>query len=379
MLRSITHSLLLLLLLCRCNSVHPVLQDKILDVETVLENPKENSLEQLGYKARVILLETPDDALLPKNSYITHVSDSDLLISGDRMLYRFGIDGKFKNTIGKIGQGPYEHSIVASTDVNSESGNIILYDGHKKIIEWSADGRPIKEVFLTSDQRIIKALYLNDNYWTEERINSKDNTEISQIVLFDGEGNRLREYPVYSNKLNGSISYSPAPIVRNTENGILYYNNYNNTLYQSNIDSTIELMNLNFGNYAQSADKINDMSYRRDTAETSAEILDIIFCDNEMWLLLRKGNSLWGVIIDEEGLCRVSTPIDDPRQGGGISLSENNEVNFWPMCSLGDKLFGLADLMPDSESYDWLMGHVGNPDMQVPANPNPCVIIATKN
>lgn len=90
--------ILTLILLSGCNSDNCV-SNKILDLEAVLEYSSIESLSNLGYDTKVILLETTDNALLPKNSHIVHTSDSDIVICGDRMLYRFGTDGKFKNTV----------------------------------------------------------------------------------------------------------------------------------------------------------------------------------------------------------------------------------------------------------------------------------------
>lgn len=378
MLRIISCTLSVILFFYSCSSERPVLNTENMDLEAVLDSSVSETLDGLGYDVHVLLLETTENAYLPKNSHIAHVSDSDILINGSRLLYRFGTDGKFKNTIGRIGQGPYEHAVIASSDVDADNGNILIYDGNKRIIEWSSDGQPIREVALKSDGYIIKVLFQNGHYWAEERTNSNDNTERTSIVLFDGDGNRQEEYPICTNKLRCDISYRPAPIVRKTGETIHYYNNYNTTLYKCDTDSVNELMTMNFGKYAQTGDRINDMASRKAEAAETAETLDFILCEDDLFLLMRKGNSLFCSVIDASGSCKVSCPISDPRKGGGIALCKDLDINFWPQSSRGKKLFALHEIHPDSESYLWVVDHVVNREIALTDDANPCVIIATK-
>ena len=138
-------------------------------------------------------------------------------------------------------------------------------------------------------------------------------------------------------------------------------------------------MTMDFGKYAQTSDRINDMAARKAEAAETAEILDFILCEDELFLLMRKGNSLFCSAIDASGICKVSCPISDPRKGGGIAICKDLDINFWPQFSRGKKLFALHEIQPDADSYNWIVDHVVNQDIALADDANPCVIIATKN
>lgn len=254
----------------------------------------------------------------------------------------------------------------------------MIYDGNKRIIEWSADGHPLHEITLKSDGYIIMVFFQNDYYWAEERTIEHDNIELTKIVAFDREGDRLKDYNVFANEINGGISYRPAPIIRRSGGFTTYYNNFNTNLYKIESDSIIPLINVDFGKYSQTCDKINDMRARQAETTNTAELLDIISGDDELFLLMRKGKSLHCAIIGSEGCCRVSCPISDPRAGGGIPLWKNTNINFWPQLSKDKKLFALLEIPTDSSDCKSIIDHALNPEISLTDDSNPCVIIAAK-
>ncbi|MBO5267697.1 MAG: 6-bladed beta-propeller, partial [Muribaculaceae bacterium] len=93
------------LLMSGCRGNVKVTDGDRLCVDKILDTDIQCTMEDMGYKADVILLETSDSVLLPNNPVIKYVSDSDIYISADRILYRFDNGGKFKNKIGRRGGG----------------------------------------------------------------------------------------------------------------------------------------------------------------------------------------------------------------------------------------------------------------------------------
>ena len=102
--------------------------------------PQEVAVEDLFDRIEVVPLETNDSSLI-YFIYNSCVSDSDIYVQDFRamVVYRFGADGKFRNRIGRIGQGPGEFSLAYGFDIDSASriGRIYIVSAFGKVHEYS--------------------------------------------------------------------------------------------------------------------------------------------------------------------------------------------------------------------------------------------------
>ena len=92
----------------------PVMQKKIvgnehrIDVYTATQNKADVlNVSQIAEDIEFLPLETTDECLLGDGIRNLVVTQSDIIIfDGEEVCYRFGRNGKFKNRIGRKGNGP---------------------------------------------------------------------------------------------------------------------------------------------------------------------------------------------------------------------------------------------------------------------------------
>lgn len=122
------------LALVSCGRSINVIDDSGVNAECILENKRSSTIDEMGFNISAIALETSEESLLSKNAYIACVNDSDIYIQSARIIYRFGIDGHFKNTIGSVGQGPLEHQTIRNSLINPENNTVALDAKNGRII-----------------------------------------------------------------------------------------------------------------------------------------------------------------------------------------------------------------------------------------------------
>lgn len=364
------------LLMSGCRGNVKVTDGDRLCVDKILDTDIQCTMEDMGYKADVILLETSDSVLLPNNPVIEYVSDSDIYISADRILYRFDNGGKFKNKIGRRGGGPMEYSVMYSCAVDDSTGLVHIYAGNGRVVVWSVDGRPVKEMSLKSDGYISGVFFDKGKYFAEERINVSG-AEDTRIVWFDTAGNRIATIPVLHNAIEGDMTYRDASIFNRDALSYLYYNNALSQIQRVGIDSLSIVLDLDFGKFEVDPNRIGDMDYRSQTKESTAELLDFVFSDDALFLAMRKGSHLNVAVIDGDGICRFSGAMTDPRRGGGIAIGGDNDLKFWPYKSRGKYMYSLNENTGD-DVRAWVLQHATNPGIGFDENSNQYVIRVSK-
>ena len=87
----------------------------VYQVDLKSESPKESIDRFLaGMEIRLLPLESGDSILFKGSASTIHLADDDifLLDASQRVIFRFGRDGKFKNNIFRNGQGPEEYNVL---------------------------------------------------------------------------------------------------------------------------------------------------------------------------------------------------------------------------------------------------------------------------
>lgn len=337
------------------------------NAECILENKLNSTIDEMGFKISAIALETSEESLLPKNAHIVCVNDSDIYIQSARIIYRFGIDGHFKNTIGSVGQGPLEHETIRNSIINPENNTVAINANNGRIIFWSTDGAALSETKLETEGYVAGVGKLADGYWAEEKRIGSGSSEIV-VSHFDNEGKRTGSTSVVTMNIDKSPSYYDTPIIH----GNKYFNNYTSTIYDISSGTPVELMAIDFGKYTPDASKLDDYDYRDMSRESTAELLDFVDSDNVMCMMMRKGNSLWASVIDKgSGTILLSSDVTDPRRGGGIELMSGSKIWVWPSYGSGDALYSLSDATSEPERVKSLLTN----DIELSTDANPVVIV----
>ncbi len=109
--------------------------------------PPLSKLSDIVESIRIIPLETNISCFI-KTALVIYVGrNSVLIITSNGPFYRFSTDGKFLNNIGAIGKGPGEYISLYGMTASEESSRVNVRSWQmRKILEYSFDGKPIREI-----------------------------------------------------------------------------------------------------------------------------------------------------------------------------------------------------------------------------------------
>jgi hypothetical protein len=156
--------LLVLLLLIAVFSCTKQKNGVSLDDETIIAHTDlKDSNQSMSWSEFVdsvsfIKLETTDESLINKISQV-YFCDSLIFINDIRSskIFVFYNDGKFRNKISKLGQGPGEYLKTDKMLIDEQNKRIIIYDcGFRKLLFYSFDGQLIKEIKAFNQKNVIR-------------------------------------------------------------------------------------------------------------------------------------------------------------------------------------------------------------------------------
>lgn len=338
---------------------------------------KNLSISDMDYNIEIIPLETTDSCLLNGNAHIIYASNTDVLISDGRKIFRFDENGNFKNSIGTVGDGPMEHLAVFKASFDAMNNQLYIYDGHKKIITWNLDGIPVSETFIDTDGYIPLAIKMGNGYFAEERVWGKDNKMRIFNIHLNKEG--VKDEILQILNLSGveEINYFPSSIVSENSNIYYYYNPYGTELYEITDKSITTKYKFDLGDFAPNIKLLGNMTYREKNRGEFIELLDIVLSGDMMFLLYHIGNNIFGYLLNtESGKVLLHSDIGNPMKGGGLKLNDNSEICVWPHYSRDKDLYSLCNLY-EYDSFAGL-GNMNKSLYEMGENSNPCLIIMKK-
>ena len=168
---------LLVIMLCGCSSAskQAAETEEGLPVINLSENVEQVSALHLSDAVdhvEVVPLETTDKSLIKQVSRI-EVTENDIWVKNSNTnILRFSRDGKFRNTVGKVGQGPGEYSFVTDfvidpvkkeLHLNSSTMGILTYDYEGNFLRKATD-KPLLEVYGTPDPAGSKMLLYKNQF-----------------------------------------------------------------------------------------------------------------------------------------------------------------------------------------------------------------------
>lgn len=364
--------------LCSCSNRHKdaFFKEKIVTIEMNTLQEKGLSISEIGYDINIIPLETTDSCLLKGNAHIIYASQHDIFISDGKIIFRFDNDGKFKNTIGIVGNGPMEHNAIFSASVDSKQNLVYIYNGNKKIITWDFSGKPVSETFIQTQDYIPSIFQLGDEFYTEERAWSTDKNMQILLTRFNMNGKRKESIKILD--LNGitETDYYPASIISQKTDGYYYFNPYVSSLYRITNDTITVEYKFDFGNMNADQHQLGNMDYRKQHSEEYIEILDVMISSDNIFLLYHLGNNIYSYVRNREnGDVLFHSDVINPRKGGGLKLCAESELCVWPHFSKNNDLYSLCNL----SDYDSLpdIVNIAESPYKIDDNSNPCVVIMT--
>ena len=155
-------------MLCGCSSAGKQAAETeeglpVIDLSENVEQVSALNLSDAVERVEVVPLETTDESLIKYIGGI-EVTENDIWVkNGNTNILRFSCDGKFRNAVGRRGQGPGEYTWAHSFSIDtanrevyviSASSGIFVYDYEGKFLRM-ATKVPAANMFQTPDARII--------------------------------------------------------------------------------------------------------------------------------------------------------------------------------------------------------------------------------
>lgn len=335
-------SIAIIVLLTACSSPIKQQEDWV-NLESDIKSDISLNLSEVIDSIKYIPLETNDSVLLGNKAYIVYGDTNEIFVRSNKLIYRFDTNGRFKNYIGRIGNGPGEFNLIHNISVNHSKKELYLYVGNNNIIIYDFDGRFIKHIKLKSDNVVTIAMITNNNeIIAESRLYSENGISIL-LTIFDENGNISNEEVIYEDNMDIEVQLQTVPIMYNYLEKIKYKDCYSENLYaiSNRIDDTISL---HLGEYASDRKNIENID-RANSTRDIAQIVDIQESEDLYFFLIVFNDRLKAVIKNKyNNKTLFSKFIEMPQRGGGIPCRDLIEYNFWPTFTCKKMSFALLPI-----------------------------------
>jgi len=244
----------------------------LLNAQTVIRIPMGQNIDQVNElpvsqlveDIRFIALETNPDCFLDQDISKIELYNNEIFISDYKYIYRFDLNGKFLNRIGKQGRGPGEYSSIGFQTflIDKQNRQLIIFDmAMQRMIVYDFEGNYIRSKsidFLPGPMEWINAesfAVYNMGFTYEEE-------PWRDLYLLDRDTNTIgkNKFVKQRDKNYGIVIY---PAIFYTYNGKTRYKNpHENTIFE--IDGSKKLKPvyyLDYGKYEKFSD-VDDVEIR---------------------------------------------------------------------------------------------------------------------
>jgi hypothetical protein len=240
------------------NSEKEANQAAYLDIDIVknLENAKQNRTFNEFFKVEnVCKLESKENAFIASMGKMISLRDTlyilDKKYTGIKV---FNNKGTYLHTIGKLGQGPGEFSVIFDMELDSKAKNLIVYSNDdRKMGVFTKRGEILKEYpipFYASYFAIVD----NQNFLFYVNYNSSEINQQNNLLLCNSDFNVKQVFFPY--KRNFGISMSG--FLSKTHSGVLYSDAFDDKVYEYVKGKMSLKYKFNFGKYLIDPKLTND-------------------------------------------------------------------------------------------------------------------------
>lgn len=202
------------MLLSSCSNQQEARDSNIIRAD---RNAVSNQLSDLFKQVELIPLETNDSSLIARITKVKVAGDTLFFFDEKQYaLFLFNEKGKYLKTIGRVGQGPGEYTMIYDFAISPEKASIDMLSPYGSIYTYTMNGDFIEQNYLPDDVPNYQRMeYLNSDtivLWSKAYLDSdgvrlirKDNKE---LITSYRKGNLLLDaFPaLYSN--NGNVYLS---------------------------------------------------------------------------------------------------------------------------------------------------------------------------
>lgn len=152
-----------------------------------------HKLSDIVQEYQLIPLETSDSCLIGSvGKIIFDTTTFYLKDAASKLIYHFDMQGKFLNTIGRRGRGPFEYLYLDDYIVTKNKNILVLDGGNKKIITYTSKGEPVElqklPFFADSFEILNDSILICDGSGVEDQVilwNLRSKKRINSYLKYD--------------------------------------------------------------------------------------------------------------------------------------------------------------------------------------------------
>ncbi len=241
---------------CSSNQDNHKSNPKVIDVAGSIGIGRVVNLSEIADSIEYIPLETNEESLVgTPGSGLFYESGLVYLLEakvGSDALKVFNKNGAFVRQISRCGRGPQEYESISYLQIESKTGNLLVQSYSNKIVEYSSEGKFIRNVELKNKNITGLCKIPENNYLFKVDVKKEDNYSVIGIDSTSGI-NLLVEYPETEKKLLRELSRSYAfnyPKIYKFRDSVRLINGTSE--YVLNIDKDLQIDTafvINYGKY----------------------------------------------------------------------------------------------------------------------------------
>jgi hypothetical protein len=314
----------------------------------------ERTLNDISSDYRVIPLETNDFCLLSAPR-IKHVSDSDIWIEDNHVIYRFDKKGRLLFKLDKKGQGPEEYLSISDFVIDYRTQTIFIYDmNKKKIITYSFEGKYLDA-------------FKNDFIGSFDLINEND-----FIVSYTPYSDKPFYIGIYDKSWNELNQFLPKTEVLNQKKGIFHFDilykfnekyhfikAFGDTIYQVNSQSVQPYIVVSKGNLKMPVHIATDISKKKERSLYIFGEYGYIISDYYFSLYYYQNNryhDIWDLKTSSL-VCRNLNTVNNSKDGIPFVIQEKT-IFVWPNFVCNEYMYcvvstdKMQDIIPELKEED---------------------------
>jgi len=275
---------LCLVVLCSCSD-NTSTNTQVIDIESAVGTGSVYNVSEILKDIRYIRLETIPASIIGEIRNIIVENEKIYVLASNNIVTIFDINGKYLNTLSRIGRGPQEYLYILDFAVNPQ-GNIVIASQEAEILEYNSDLKFVRKISpgknALSNSQKWNFIMLKDNLFASGIIYAGTNPgDIKQDLIIYNEDSLsvLQSYNVNTQQLipgvsSVVISYYERYIY---ENSLNIYKIGNDTIfyidYENGYLKTARYI-MNYGKY-----RLSEELYF-ETYESGSEELRLIYINS---------------------------------------------------------------------------------------------------
>ena len=370
-MKTIKYLLAICLFLVSCDTEKKVIDLYDIDVDTSLDT------EDIFSSVSFVPLETTEDCLL-RTPNVFAADDENVFIWDRNNIYRFALDGKFRNRIGTFGKGHGEHGSLNSANYDKKHWIVLLGTRDGFIYKYDINGNYLGRFRLTSKKEMLQAARWNsdlDCMVCEVRKYTADGLTV-YLKTVSADGEELKSYTVYSDKEKIGVSMYKTGMLRNGIGGAYFKLPFDNRLFLLSSEGLSVELTLDQGKNTPSRRYIEDMEYREMNSDSQHHIDKMVITDKYIFLSIIQKRACQEVIVSRETNTVVYNSVYSYGPERHIRIPGMAETTFWPWVSDGNTCMDLLHVEEMGEQDLQRLGIDIGAAEQMGMGLNPILVIA---